>query len=241
LPSEPAPEAKRPKKSALTRDRVMRMVEQLLQERRGRLLEEVRRIIDEELERAEAARRKQDEARRKRDQALRAQIDKARRRAEAIGKRLQAARESVERAIAQAERALGEAPHAGPKDDPGDAAPDEPPAPSVPEPYRKLIQAMRLYETGEYEKAVEEMQEAVKGLEGMDTAEARRYRAEALYHIACAHAMLGHVDQAFRELDQAVRAGYRNVDKIENDAELDSLREDPRFEKIHRYARSLKG
>ena len=213
----------------------LKKVEELLRAREGRLLEQVKKIVDEELSRLAGERRKQ-EAERK------ALADRAGSRLKAIEQRIEALKGSLDGAIARARKALGETPD---KPDPAEAEPEEaaeaPARPPVPEPYRKLVQAIRLHESGEYEKAIAGFAEAIQGLEKMNTAEARRYRAEALYYTACSHAILGHADPAFRHLEQAVRAGYRNLEKIENDAELDPLREDPRFERLYRYARSLKG
>ncbi len=212
----------------------LKKVEDLLRAREGRLLEQVKKIVDEELSRLA-------EERRKREAERKALADRAGSRLKAIEQRIEALKGSLDGAIARARKALGEAPE---KTEPAEAETEEaaaPARPPVPEPYRKLVQAIRLHESGEYEKAIAGFAEAIQGLEKMNTAEARRYRAEALYYTACSHAILGHADPAFRHLEQAVRAGYRNLEKIENDAELDPIREDPRFERLYRYARSLKG
>jgi len=53
--------------------------------------------------------------------------------------------------------------------------------------------------------------------------------AAGWYNIACAHALLGRSDQAFEALDAAFRNGFRNVDLLATDADLESLRGDARF------------
>ncbi len=53
----------------------------------------------------------------------------------------------------------------------------------------------------------------------------------AIYNMACAHAMLGNIDQAFKKLDEAIAAGFNNTVQIANDAELVALRADARFQK----------
>jgi hypothetical protein len=213
---------------------LLKRIEDLLRTRQERTLEQVRKIVDQELQRAA-------EEQRKRQEERRALAEKAGSRAQSIGKRIREMCESADQAIARAGEALEEKKPESPAEEKTEEAAEKPARPPVPEPYRKLLQAMRLYESGEYEKAIAGFADSLKGLETMNTAEARRYRAEALYHTACSHAVLGRADAAFKTLDQAIRAGFRNLDKMENDAELDLLREDPRFERIERYARSLKG
>jgi TolA-binding protein len=236
VPGGPAEPAERTAPAERRDGDILRKIEDLLRVRQDRLLEQVRKIVDQELRRAAEEQRKAQEDRR-------AQAEKAGKRAKDLGKRLQDLKGTLEQSIARARQALGEPP---PKPADAPAEPEEetaekPARQAVPEPYRKLMQAMRLYESGEYEKAIGGLADAMKGLDTMTTAEARRYRAEALYHTGCAHAILGRADTAFLALEKAVRAGYRNIDKMESDAELDPLRDDPRFERLQRYARSLKG
>jgi tetratricopeptide (TPR) repeat protein len=213
----------------------MRQIEDLLRGRQERLLEQVRRFIDQELRRSA-------EEQRKRQEERRALAEKAGTRAKEIARRLREMGEAVDQVIAKAREALGEKPEqqAGPEK-PDETAPAAPPKKVVPEAYQKLLQAMRLYESGEYEKAIEGFAESVKGLEALHTSEARWSRAEALYRTACAHAMLGRPDPALKALEQAVHGGFKDIDKLDNDAELDTLREDPRFDRLYRFARSMKG
>ena len=86
--------------------------------------------------------------------------------------------------------------------------------------------------------------EAVRGLETLNTPEARYLKREALYRVACSHAVQGRREDALGSLEQAVRGGFRgasSLDQLETDSELDDLRDDPRFEKVLRLARSVKG
>lgn len=55
-------------------------------------------------------------------------------------------------------------------------------------------------------------------------------RIDALYNAACAHAMLGHADDAMKYLALAADAGLKDVSKLRADTDLDSLRTDPRFQ-----------
>jgi TolB-like protein/Flp pilus assembly protein TadD len=52
------------------------------------------------------------------------------------------------------------------------------------------------------------------------------------YNLACAYSTLGDVDRAVALLDEAVRSGRGNLGWIEHDADLDTLRDDPRFKAI---------
>ncbi len=54
-------------------------------------------------------------------------------------------------------------------------------------------------------------------------------RIDALYNAACAHALLGHTDEALEFLAHAIDAGFVDLKQVSADTDLDSLREDPRF------------
>jgi len=52
------------------------------------------------------------------------------------------------------------------------------------------------------------------------------------YNLACAYAIMGETDKALDFLEKMSGTSLRNVDWMENDGDLDSLRDHPRFEKI---------
>jgi serine/threonine protein kinase/tetratricopeptide (TPR) repeat protein len=52
------------------------------------------------------------------------------------------------------------------------------------------------------------------------------------YNVACLYAVEGDADRAIACLEDAVRAGFAHRDWVENDPDLDSLREDPRFQAL---------
>jgi serine/threonine protein kinase/Tfp pilus assembly protein PilF len=52
------------------------------------------------------------------------------------------------------------------------------------------------------------------------------------YNVACLFALEGHHDRAIECLEDAVRAGFAHRDWVENDPDLDSLRDDPRFKAL---------
>lgn len=52
------------------------------------------------------------------------------------------------------------------------------------------------------------------------------------YNYACALARMGKRDEAIRALEQAVVSGYNEVEHANDDKDMDSLRDDPRFKKL---------
>jgi adenylate cyclase len=52
------------------------------------------------------------------------------------------------------------------------------------------------------------------------------------YNVACLFALEGHHDRAIECLEDAVRAGFAHRDWVENDPDLDSLRDNPRFKAL---------
>lgn len=57
-------------------------------------------------------------------------------------------------------------------------------------------------------------------------------RIDALYNCACASALLGRRDEALKYLQYAVDAGFGDVNHLNTDGDMDSLRQDPEFLKI---------
>ena len=60
----------------------------------------------------------------------------------------------------------------------------------------------------------------------------RPFRSEPPYNLACCYARLGHITEAIRFIDRALRNGYRNEDHLAADADLDAIRSDPRFHEL---------
>jgi hypothetical protein len=54
-------------------------------------------------------------------------------------------------------------------------------------------------------------------------------RASSYYNLACAHALLGHRDEAMEALALAKLAGFANRNLMRADPDLESVRDDPRF------------
>lgn len=102
-----------------------------------------------------------------------------------------------------------------------------------------VTQAATAYESKEYAKAAELYLAALdKGVKGATTP----------YNAACCFALLGKKDDAFKHLDLAVERGWRDLDHLESDEDLRSLREDARWKQAasacraarDRYYQSLK-
>ena len=63
-------------------------------------------------------------------------------------------------------------------------------------------------------------------------------RSDALYNLACAEALLGRTDDAIATLRLAIEEGFARAELMEVDTDLDSLRDDPRFEALRARARA---
>jgi serine/threonine protein kinase/Flp pilus assembly protein TadD len=85
------------------------------------------------------------------------------------------------------------------------------------------LSANALIQLGERDQALEWAQRAY----AIDSSD-----PSVLYNIACIYALGGMTNQAIDHLDQAVRNGFGHREWIDNDTDLDSLREDPRFQAL---------
>lgn len=79
------------------------------------------------------------------------------------------------------------------------------------------------YGNKEYALSAKLLQEAVaKGATDLDT----------LYNTACSLALAGDGERAFQFLESVIQAGFRNTTHLKYDVDLNSLHNDPRWEKI---------
>jgi len=76
------------------------------------------------------------------------------------------------------------------------------------------------YRAGDYETALEKLQPVLE----------ERPEALVYFNVACMEARLGRTDDAIEHLQQAVEADDRIKENIGTDEDLDSIREDPRFD-----------
>jgi hypothetical protein len=52
------------------------------------------------------------------------------------------------------------------------------------------------------------------------------------YNLACTYTLMGLKELGFKALEKALDLGYRHIDHIHHDPDLESLRRDPRFERL---------
>jgi len=60
------------------------------------------------------------------------------------------------------------------------------------------------------------------------------------YNTACAHALLGHKDEALKWLEKSLNARFSEQQTLETDTDVDSLRSDPRFAALTGITKGLK-
>jgi serine/threonine protein kinase/tetratricopeptide (TPR) repeat protein len=93
-----------------------------------------------------------------------------------------------------------------------------------PDDLRALCLAgISLAQVGEYERALAVAAKALE-LDSDDSA--------VLYNVACVQALSGEIEQAITCLDKAITNGFGHREWLENDSDLISLRDDPRFEAL---------
>lgn len=78
------------------------------------------------------------------------------------------------------------------------------------------------YRAGDYEGALEALQPVLE----------ERPEALIFFNVACMEARLGRTDDAISHLEQAIEDDERIKEHIRSDEDLDSIREDPRFEAL---------
>lgn len=132
-----------------------------------------------------------------------------------------------------------------------------------------LFEGSRLFERGEYDGAVQKFELAISHLdtgflayEGLGVAELKRGnrvrafeslrralslaeeptdQAEVRYNLACAYSVVGNKAAALAELQQAVRLGFSEADRMNADADLTRLLHDePEFRRLVEAAREPK-
>ena len=91
------------------------------------------------------------------------------------------------------------------------------------DPRALYMGAMSLTMLGESEKAREWNRRAL----AMDPDD-----PSVLYNIACAFSMEGQLNEAFDAMGKAIESGFGHWKWIEHDADLDPMRDDPRFEEL---------
>jgi tetratricopeptide (TPR) repeat protein len=83
-------------------------------------------------------------------------------------------------------------------------------------------------ERSEYEKALEQYTKAM---------ELEPKNSIVLYNLACTYSRMKKLEEALDALERCVEAGYRDVEWMEKDADLDNLRDEPRYKAVVRRLR----
>jgi TolB-like protein/Flp pilus assembly protein TadD len=83
--------------------------------------------------------------------------------------------------------------------------------------------SVNLLEAGEKEKGMEWLERA-KDARGDD--------AMSLYNVACVYSTIGQIDEALDCLEKSIRGGMAMIDWMNNDSDLDNVRDHPRFKAL---------
>jgi tetratricopeptide (TPR) repeat protein len=92
-------------------------------------------------------------------------------------------------------------------------------------PWERSAQALRFWQTEEWDRAIEELSAQI---------EERPESAGTLYNLACAEARAGRREDALYHLRRAVEVDARFEEYAQTDADLDAIRDDARFPRVPR-------
>jgi tetratricopeptide (TPR) repeat protein len=92
-----------------------------------------------------------------------------------------------------------------------------------PSPWERSAEALRYWETGEFERAIELLSAALEEEPG---------NVGVRYNLACAEARLGRKDDALGHLREAAGAEERFREAARDDPDFESIRDDPAFAEI---------
>jgi tetratricopeptide (TPR) repeat protein len=97
----------------------------------------------------------------------------------------------------------------------------------VDDPQVLMSQGITAYHAKDYARAAELYEAAVEAARRAGVPAPR-----ASYSAACCHALLGKNDKAFHWLNEALDAGWRNLEHLEADADLEALHADARWGRL---------
>jgi tetratricopeptide (TPR) repeat protein len=96
-----------------------------------------------------------------------------------------------------------------------------------------LMDAQQLFQESLRQHEAEEYEDAIKGFKRIFKAfPDHNLGYTAAYNIACGYALLGKTKKALDWLEKSVEHGFNNFRHMENDPDLDSLRDEERYKKI---------
>jgi len=78
-------------------------------------------------------------------------------------------------------------------------------------------------ETGKHEEAIESFKQAIRIVPGY---------AWAYYNLACSYSLLGDVNKALESLGRSIDLGFDDIKHIENDSDLNGLRDEAGYKKL---------
>ncbi len=101
--------------------------------------------------------------------------------------------------------------------------------------------AIDLHYARQYHMAAARLRAAGAALVALqDEPEAREMLTGIHYNLACAMALSGEVEPALAELELAVAGGFEDLDHLQQDHDLDSLRQQPRMQQLLRVLATLR-
>ena len=77
--------------------------------------------------------------------------------------------------------------------------------------------------SGKYEEAIEPYKQAIR----IDP----NFK-EAHYNLACRYSLLGNINKALKSLGKAIDLGFDNIKHMENDSDLNGLRDEAGYKKL---------
>ena len=211
--------------------RLMEDVERRLGEERRRILEQVSKILDEELGSGPEAGPRKEEAGRAGEKDdlddLAKEMEETRARLESLRKR----REAIERRRQEGgsgEREAKEPPKGRERRE--EPAPDE--GMSQEEAALLFQKSMKYHEQGKYDRSVEGFTRIFEAFPDEDVGMA------SAYNIACGYALQGKGEKAIEWLGKAVEHGFKDAKHIEEDTDLDKIRDMDGYKEIVRRLKS---
>ncbi|MBI4566687.1 MAG: hypothetical protein HY716_18580 [Planctomycetes bacterium] len=215
---------------------IMAVVKKRLEEERAKILEQISKILDEELSRQKPAdkpaekekekEKKPADEKKAEDPASR-EGDKKARDIERKLAQLDEQRDNLQRDLRAIKRASDDAKII--KD-----AKENPPedGQAMQEEFQEYFQA---HNDKEYKDSIKGFKRLYHAFHESDNRGARRFAATSAYNVCCGYALVGDKEEALDWLELSIKAGFdtdRDFDHMRQDSDLDSLRKERRYLKL---------